>query len=112
MAQWTVKRDDAEFVAKDLIELQQWMRSGQVVSSDMIYHPQLERWMYAHDVEELRTVAASKSRGTLWSLGILGVLLLLLGIGGEACGGSLTALIGIVLIITAVIMAVVRAARS
>jgi hypothetical protein len=54
MAEWKVRRGDSELPVESVARLQEWARSGRLSSSDYIFNPILEKWMYAEDVLEIR----------------------------------------------------------
>lgn len=85
---YRVKLNDQEFTAESLTQLQQWTAEGRVPSSALIFHPTLERWMYASEMPEIAyAVAATDSRspyrrylGTFWTFLILAIVFFWAGI--------------------------------
>jgi hypothetical protein len=74
MADWRIKRGDEEFSTGNLNQLRSWVRNGRVVGSDLIYHPTLEKWLYASEVQEIKgelpsTTATGKKVPTCPSCG-------------------------------------------
>lgn len=59
---WRIKRGDQEFVAASTAELQQWACAGNVVATDYVFNPVLERWMYATEVAEIKAALAGRAQ--------------------------------------------------
>ena len=55
-SEWIVRIGDRDYPVDGLQQLQAWTAEGRVQPSDYVYHPTLERWLYAKEVEELRGV--------------------------------------------------------
>lgn len=53
MPEWKVKRGEQEFTAASVGMLREWATSGRVLGADLVFHPVLERWMYAKELAEL-----------------------------------------------------------
>jgi hypothetical protein len=51
---WIVQRDGNETSVPNTESLKGWAKRGGVKPSDLVFHPVLQRWMYAQDVLELR----------------------------------------------------------
>jgi hypothetical protein len=80
--EWKLKIGDQEHTARSDDELRQWYREGRVRADNYVYHPVLQKWMYARDLEELRALPqpAPKKKTTAATWGCL-ILLILAGIG-------------------------------
>ena len=82
MAEWKVRRGDAEFTAANDDMVRQWAKEGRVQPTDYLFNPVLQRWMYAREVGEIAGVfqsathASNKKTGCY--VGTLGLLLCLL----------------------------------
>lgn len=57
--QWKVKIGQEEYTADSIETLESWVRMGRVRPEHYVYHPILERWLYAREVEELKPAFAS-----------------------------------------------------
>jgi len=66
MADWKLRRGDSEWPIESIAMLQEWARSGRVSTSDYVFNPILEKWMYAEDLKELEAVLTNtgNSRNT------------------------------------------------
>jgi hypothetical protein len=54
MAAWVIKRGTREVPIPDEATLRKWAAEGRFNASDLIFHPDLQRWLYAQDVLEIR----------------------------------------------------------
>jgi hypothetical protein len=54
MSGWTLKRGAREVPIPDEATLRKWADEGRFSPSDLIFHPDLQRWLYAQDVLEIR----------------------------------------------------------
>lgn len=85
MAEWKIKRGDAEFTAADDTMLVAWAREGRVQASDYVLNPVLQQWMYARDAAELQgafgSIKANTDANHLnaigMTVGVLGLVALL-----------------------------------
>jgi hypothetical protein len=55
---WTIRRGDDEFTAPDTATLQQWARERRIFPTDYVFNHTLNRWMFAHELPELRGLLA------------------------------------------------------
>ncbi len=78
MASFKVKRGDQEFQASSYAELKQWVETGRVVRSDYVYNDTLGKWMYVHEMAELRDAFPSAKSGK--SLITIGTVCIVLGL--------------------------------
>ena len=53
--EWRVRIGDTEYVAPTTDVLREWFQSGRVRSEHYVFHPLLSKWMYAGEVQELRS---------------------------------------------------------
>jgi hypothetical protein len=53
--EWRIRVADGEYVAPSTEVLQEWFLNGRVRAEHYVFHPLLEKWMYAAEVQELRT---------------------------------------------------------
>jgi hypothetical protein len=72
---WKIKRGEDEFTAPDTATLRSWAANGRVVSTDYVFNPVLQRWMYASETGEIKDIftikASSVSTDSLRSSGLL-----------------------------------------
>jgi hypothetical protein len=54
MPGWVIKRGAREVPIPDEATLRKWADEGRFNPSDLIFHPHLQRWLYAQDVLEIR----------------------------------------------------------
>lgn len=54
MAGWILKRGTREVPIPDGATLRKWADEGRFNAEDLIFHPDLQRWLYARDVLEIR----------------------------------------------------------
>jgi hypothetical protein len=54
MSGWAIKRGAREVPIPDEATLRKWADEGRFNPSDLIFHPDLQRWLYAQDVLEIR----------------------------------------------------------
>jgi hypothetical protein len=52
---WAVRIDNHDYPAENLDMVRAWAREGRLKSSHYVFNPTLQKWMYARDVEELRS---------------------------------------------------------
>lgn len=57
--EWIVQRDGNRTVVSGEESLREWASKGGVRHSDLVYHPALQRWLYAHEVLEIRDALSS-----------------------------------------------------
>jgi predicted RNA-binding Zn-ribbon protein involved in translation (DUF1610 family) len=69
--EWKVKIGDEEFTAGSTEKLQEWYADRRLKPDSYVFHPLLEKWVYASEVQELKSVvradvqaAADKGRLT------------------------------------------------
>jgi hypothetical protein len=62
MSGWAIKRGAREVPIPDEATLRKWADEGRFSPSDLIFHPDLQRWLYAQDVLEIRA-AFQKAAG-------------------------------------------------
>ena len=78
MAEWKLRRGEQEWPVKDVAELQEWANAGRLVSSDYVYNPTLEKWMYASEVAEIapsfQQQESSRLNQASFGVGCLGLL--------------------------------------
>jgi hypothetical protein len=55
MSGWAIKRGAREVPIPDEATLRKWADEGRFNPSDLIFHPDLQRWLYAQDVLEIRS---------------------------------------------------------
>jgi len=55
MSGWNIKRGLREVPIPDEATLRKWADEGRFNRSDLIFHPILQRWLYAQDVLEIRS---------------------------------------------------------
>ena len=67
---WLLKRGTVERAIPDEITLVKWAAEKRFKASDLIYHPTLQRWLYAREVEEIR-FAFQPVPGTIQSTNIV-----------------------------------------
>jgi hypothetical protein len=58
---WLVKRDGHETSISDVASLRDWARKGGLKRGDLVFHPDLQRWLYAHEVLELNDLFRESS---------------------------------------------------
>jgi hypothetical protein len=56
MGGWAIKRGTREVAIPDEATLRKWADEGRFNPGDLIFHPTLQRWLYAQDVLEIRGV--------------------------------------------------------
>jgi hypothetical protein len=61
MSDWIIRVSDAEYRARSVDQLREWRRQGRIPDGSYVYHPVLERWLYAREVEELRNIPVNVS---------------------------------------------------
>lgn len=54
MADWKLRRGEQEWRVKDAGMLKEWVSQGKIESSDYVFNPILNKWMYATEVAEIR----------------------------------------------------------
>lgn len=59
MGDWIIRIGDTEHRTRTTEDLRQWRREGRIPDGAYIFHPLLERWLYAREVEELKGVLDS-----------------------------------------------------
>jgi hypothetical protein len=65
MAEWRVRRGDSEWPVESFAALQDSAMAGRLNESDYIFNPVLAKWMYAHEVLELRgSIAHAPNTGS------------------------------------------------
>jgi len=64
MSGWIVKRGERETPIPDEATLRRWANEGRFNSSDLIFHPKLQRWLYANEVLEIKEVVEKRHSST------------------------------------------------
>jgi hypothetical protein len=59
MTEWKIKRGDQEKSVDDAT-LQQQARDGRILEGDLVFHPLMQKWMYARELGELSGVYTAK----------------------------------------------------
>ena len=57
MPEFQIRVGESTYVAKSVDELRQWWLQGRFDASAYVYHPVLEKWLYARDLAELQGLA-------------------------------------------------------
>lgn len=86
--EWTVRIEDVEYKAPSLEALKDWYIQKRIRSDSYVYHPILQKWMYAKDLEELRV---GQPPSESWSPGVAAVLSLVIPGAGQMYKGSIAA---------------------
>lgn len=56
--EWRVRIDGEEQVAENIEVLRDWFHFGKLRGDDIVYHPILEKWVYARTLSELEALTA------------------------------------------------------
>ncbi len=67
MARWLITDGDRQFSARDLDELRQLARRGEINAGSMIRPPGATTWVYASEVPDLRSVLKATPFGTAYT---------------------------------------------
>ena len=86
--EWTVKVNDTEYNAPSTEILRQWYSEGRLTTASYIFHPLMQKWMYATEVEELRELMRPVRS---WSPGVAALLSLLIPGAGQIYKGRVGA---------------------
>lgn len=54
--EWKCRVGENEYTARDVPMLQSWARHGRITPDTYVFHPLLNKWIYARELEELRGV--------------------------------------------------------
>lgn len=57
--EWLIKRDGNQTSVPNLDSLREWARKGGLKKGDLVFHPELQRWLYAQEVLELQDAFAA-----------------------------------------------------
>jgi len=86
--EWMVRVGEKEYQAKSLDELKRWFETKFISPADYVYHPVLERWMYARELEELQPLMPQQQLAPSWHPGVAGVLSLVIPGAGQIYRGQ------------------------
>jgi len=59
--EWRVRVGEGEYTAPTTEVLLEWFQSGRVRGEHYVFHPLLAKWMYANEVQELRSAFPATS---------------------------------------------------
>jgi hypothetical protein len=54
--EWLVKIGESDYKVESIETLKQWVRERRIRPEHYVFHPVLQKWMYAKDLEELRGI--------------------------------------------------------